>query len=100
MHPLREVFGGNREAGNVAAWICNLAESIQESQSLKHSRVDTDTDRGIARFNSPYRRATRKCSLGYNSRRQATSAPGVPDIQAELVKAAPNAYGGSMWSGH
>ena len=26
MHPLREVFGGNCEAGNVAAWICKLAE--------------------------------------------------------------------------
>ena len=64
MHPLREVFGGNREAGNVAAWICKLAESIQESQSLKHSRVDTNTYRGIARFNSPYGRATRKCYVG------------------------------------
>jgi len=91
MHPLREVFGGNRESGNVAAWICKLAESIKESQSLKHSRVDTNADRGITRFNSPYRRATRKCSLGYDSRRQAASAPGVPDILAELVKAAPNA---------
>jgi hypothetical protein len=91
MHPLREVLGGNCEAGNVAAWICKLAESIQESESLKHSRVDTNTDRGIARFNSPYRRATRKCSLGYDSRRQAPPAPGVPYILAELVKAAPNA---------
>ena len=91
MHPLREVFGGNREAGNIAAWICELAESIKESQSLKHSCVDTNADRGIARFNSPYRRATRECSLGDDSRRQATSAPGVPDILAELVKAAPDA---------
>jgi hypothetical protein len=91
MDPLREVFGGNREAGNVAAWICKLAESIKESKSLKHGRVDTNADRGIARFNSPYRRATRKCSLCYDSRRQATSAPGVPDILAEIVKAAPNA---------
>jgi hypothetical protein len=90
MHPLREVFGGNREAGNVAAWICKLAESIQESQSLKHSRVDANTDRGITRLNSPYRRAARKRSLSYDSRRQAAPAPGIPDILAELVKAAPN----------
>jgi hypothetical protein len=44
MHPLREILGSNREAGNVAAWICKLAEPIQESQSLKHSRVDADAD--------------------------------------------------------
>jgi hypothetical protein len=91
MHPLREVFGGNRKAGNIAAWVCKLAESIQEPESLKHSRVDTNTDRGIARFNSPYRRAARKCYRGYDSRRQATPAPGVPDILAELVKASSNA---------
>jgi hypothetical protein len=91
MHPRGEVFGGNREASHVAAWICKLAESIQESQRLKYSRVDANTYRGIARFNSPYRRATRKCSLGYDSRRQATPAPGVPNVLAELVKAAPNA---------
>lgn len=53
MHPLREVFGSNREADNVATWICKLAESIQQSQSLKHSRIDTNTYRGIARLNSP-----------------------------------------------
>jgi hypothetical protein len=91
MHPLREVFGGNREAGNVAAWICKLAESIQESQSLKHRRVDANADRGITRLNSPYRRATRKRSLRYDSCGQAAPAPGVPDILARLVKAAANA---------
>jgi hypothetical protein len=34
----------------------------------------------VASFDAPQRRATRKCSFGDNFRRQATAAPGIPDI--------------------
>jgi hypothetical protein len=61
---LRQLFIGHGDANYVARRIGQLAQTVEESESLKDSPIDTDTHRRIAALNPLQRRTACKGALG------------------------------------
>jgi hypothetical protein len=65
---LGQLFISHGDANYVVRRIGQLAQTIEESESLKDGPIYTDTHRRIAAFNSLQRRTACKSALGNDAR--------------------------------
>jgi hypothetical protein len=66
--------------GFVLARVCELSQTLEEAQGLKHCGVDPDAHAMVAGLDSPESRSACEGSLRNNFSRQASAAASVADV--------------------
>ena len=90
MNTFGQISSCDGKARLIVGRVREQPQTVDQTQSLKHGRVDTNAHGVISRFNPPEGRSACKSSFGDDFSRQASSTARVSDVEAKLSQASAN----------